>query len=211
MPNPDDKYTDDNADDDFNSGFEKPDVTGPALVKVEGAEEEIKTGEGEAKTEVEDKPAGEDKPEGEDKTEAEDKPDEVVTLTKSQLDRLLAAADKVDGVDTRVEKLFGTTGDLKNIVKNLQEATPKGTKVKLSPAALKAMEEEYPDLAPRIKNLFEDVEGTGDEKPAGGSEVQGSCAAQEEPVPRGSYQRRRHRERRRRPTQTQTNCRRGLQ
>jgi hypothetical protein len=114
---------------DFNprDGFANdPDKASPAVVKVDGEEGDEDCGRrrqagrrgqaGRVKT----------NPKARTSRKVKIKPEETVTVTKAQLDRLLAAADKVDGVDSQIRKLFGTTGDLKALVKNLQDATPKG-------------------------------------------------------------------------------------
>jgi hypothetical protein len=176
-----DQYTDEDANADFGAGFTDPTKAGPAFVEGDGEKSDDK-GEGDEKTEL-----SSEKAEGTGDTDAEsnkDKegsppPDETVTLTKSQLDRLLAAADKAEGADAKFEKLFGTTGDLKSLVKNLQDATPKGLKVEIPADAFKELEEEYPDLAPKLRGALEKslagVKGTGDEKPAGDDDKKGGA------------------------------------
>jgi len=181
------QYTDENAESDFETGFKKPDETGgPAVVKSEdedgdekkpkestngsedtdGADGGDNADGGDGSDEAGgDESGNADGADGEDGTKGAD---EVVTVTKAQLDRLLAAADKAEGYQTHIDKLFGTTGDLKQLVKNMQEATPKGAKVKLNTEALKAMEEEYPEIGAHIRKITEGLEGTSEEKPAAG-------------------------------------------
>lgn len=179
------QYDDDNAESDFNAGFDHPEKTGPALVKTEGeddAENKPKEGtdgsQNAGGADGGDNAAGgvgADKVDGDESGNADgaadkgaDDVDETVTVTKNQLERLLAAADKVDGVDGQISKLFGTTGDLKQIVKNLQEATPKGMKVRMPTEALEAMADEYPYIADHMRKILEGIEGTSDDKPASG-------------------------------------------
>lgn len=180
-------YTDETAESDFEAGFKSPDKGhGAAVTKPEdedGGEKKPKEnadgsedtdgagggdnadggdGSGEADG---DEGGNADGADGEDGTKGAD---EVVTVTKAQLDRLLAAADKAEGYQTHIDKLFGTTGDLKQLVKGMQEATPKGVKLKLPADQLKAMEEEYPEIGAHLRKIMEGLEGTNEEKPAAG-------------------------------------------
>lgn len=171
MAEKDEKYTDENAESDFNAGFTDTGKPTPAVVKAEG-EDNKDLVEGDEKIEgaAEKIEGAEEKVEGVDE-KIEGAVDEAVTVTKSQLERLLASADKADAYDAQISKLFGTTGDLKNLVKQMQEATPKGAKVVIPAEAFKEMEEEYPAIAAHMRKVLEaaaaNVKGTSDDKPAG--------------------------------------------
>ncbi len=163
-------YTDDNAESDFAAGFTAPVIKEPAVVKDEDAAK----GEGDP-AEGDDTDTNPDNgtapPEGDDNAgdkggEGDSPAEELVTVTKAQLERLLASADKIDGVDQQISKLFGTTGDLRQLVKTIQESTPKGVKLEIPADAFKEMEEEYPEIAAHMRASLEKAlagsKGTGE-------------------------------------------------
>ena len=82
---------------------------------------------------------------------------EYVKITKAQFDALEAAAAKVGDFDKKFDKAFGTVGGLQDIVKQLQNSTPKGEAVHLTDEMFAEMAEDYPDLAKHQRNILEKV------------------------------------------------------
>lgn len=83
---------------------------------------------------------------------------EVVPLTKAQVDDLLSKAKTVDELRATVDKLrgdaFGKLGGLERTLKQIQEQTPLGQAVQITPEDLAEIHAEFPDLgANLIKGL----------------------------------------------------------
>lgn len=111
---------------------------------------------------------GEEKPTATAKPEAgkpADAKPEYVQLTKQQLERLEAAANRTDDFEKQFSKVFGTVGDMQKIVRTLQSQTPRGTSVTIPDGAFADLEKDFPDLAPHVRKVFEatlkGLEGTG--------------------------------------------------
>lgn len=88
-----------------------------------------------------------------------------VQLTQEQFDNLQSAAGKVTEVEKQISKLFGTTGDMQQIVKKLQAETPKGMTIDLPADVVSEMEQDFPELAGHFRKSLEKalkgVRGTG--------------------------------------------------
>lgn len=80
---------------------------------------------------------------------------EYVQITKDQLSRLMASADKTDTMDGQFSKVFGTVGNLKQLVDKVQAATPAGVDVELSDEVFAEMAEDYPELSKGMRSVFE--------------------------------------------------------
>lgn len=130
----DDTADDTDTDSDFNAGYAEQ--TAPAKdPKPEGSKED---GTALAATKPEPAPAP-----------------EYIQITKSDWDRVTAAADKTAGIEGQLAKVFGTVGNVKQIVDQLKAATPQGVAIEMPADLLSELEEEYPELAPRLKGVFE--------------------------------------------------------
>lgn len=171
-----DQYTDDKAESDFAEGFAQPNkTTEPAVIKAED-EDNSEGGDGENVSPEGNNGEGEGKTTdgGDGETGAGDPPDgaaeEVVQLKKNDYDRLMSIAEKVDGFDGKFSKIFGTQGDLQQLVKQMQANTSKGAKVEIPADAFKEMEEEFPELAAHFRKALEKavvgVKGTSTDAPA---------------------------------------------
>lgn len=90
---------------------------------------------------------------------------EYVQLTKEQLARLEAAADKNGEFEKRFSTIFGTLGGVQELVKKLQSETPTGAAIAIPDDAFLEMEEDYPQLAKHFRSTLEktlkSVRGTG--------------------------------------------------
>ncbi len=92
---------------------------------------------------------------------------EFVQLTKAEHAKLIAAVDRVDGYEARIDKLGGTVGGFTQLVTDLRAATPKGSAVEVPDEAFKEMEAEYPEISEHLKKVLKSVKGTGTEVKAG--------------------------------------------
>lgn len=122
----------------------------------------------------------EPKPEVKPKTEAKapPTPDPVVAqpkyrqITEDEYTLLHSAAAKTAEIEKQVSKVFGTVGNMQQIVNKLQSATPAGTAIELPPDVVSEMEKDFPELAGHFKSALEKalkgVRGTG---PATGATV----------------------------------------
>lgn len=94
-----------------------------------------------------------------------------VQLTQEQFDSLQTAAGKVTEVERQISKLFGTTGDMQQIVKKLQAETPKGMSIDLPADVVSEMEQDFPELAGHFRKSLEKalkgVRGTGTTESSG--------------------------------------------
>lgn len=79
---------------------------------------------------------------------------EFVQIKKADFDRMMAAADKVDGHETQLSKAFGSLGNVNKLLKELQSATPKGEALDLSDEAFAVMAEDFPELTDRFKTVL---------------------------------------------------------
>jgi len=94
---------------------------------------------------------------------------EIVNLTKDQFERLSAAADRLNELETTVRKQFDTAfggmGALKQMVQKLQTETPAGQPLELSEDDFQELREEYPELADHtvagLRKIFGRFKGTG--------------------------------------------------
>ncbi len=98
------------------------------------------------------------------KTEA--KAPKYVQITQEQFDSLQAAATKTTAIEGQLSKVFGTMGDMQQIVKKLQSATPAGMSIEIPKDAFAEMERDFPELAAHLRAGLEKslkgVRGTAD-------------------------------------------------
>lgn len=96
-------------------------------------------------------------------------PEEYVQITKKDLDRLIAAADKTEAHAAQFDKVFGTVGNMQQVVNRLQAATPAGEAVEASEEDIAELAADFPDLAGQIRTTLNRVlkrvnaKGTGEE------------------------------------------------
>jgi len=141
--------TDDNkqADLDFATGFTQDaptDATAPAAEPKPTAKPAPKA---EAKTEAK----------VEAKVEAKPSAPKYVQITQDQLDSLQAAAGKTASIEAQLSKVFGTMGDMQQVVRKLQAATPAGMSIEIPNDAFAEMEKDFPELATRMRDALEKV------------------------------------------------------
>jgi len=110
---------------------------------------------------VEPKPAAKAAPKVEPKVA---KP-EYVQITKEQFTRLEASAAKTGEIEKQISKLFGTTGDMQQIVKTLQTQTPSGQRIELPEKFLAKTRKDFPELADQseddMREAMKGLRGTG--------------------------------------------------
>jgi chemotaxis protein histidine kinase CheA len=144
--------------------FSQP-TTPPAQVKV-SAPAQVEATEP-VKTEPVSKP---DQP----KQEAQKEPAEPVTITKDQLDKLMATASEVDGLKAamkqRNDEFFGRLGSLQDTVKKVQAETPSGQAVTLT-------RDDFPTLVKDFGPELADSLLEGLNKRLGQAKVDGTAAA----------------------------------
>ncbi len=152
----DPEYTADEADSDFAAGFTPTAPVTPATSSTEpaatpGATPAPGKEEGTA-------PAATDTP-------APAAPPEYIQITKSDWESVKSAADKTAGIEGQLAKVFGTVGNVKQIVDQLKAATPAGVAVELPADLVAEMEQEYPEFAKQLesvlKKAFKGIRGTG--------------------------------------------------
>lgn len=95
--------------------------------------------------------------------------DEVVQVTRRDLNRLMAAADKAETIDVQMSKVFGTIGNVKNELMNrLTASAAAGGAIEISDDDFAELQEDFPELAKHTKAAFERIlkrgglRGTGD-------------------------------------------------
>lgn len=86
---------------------------------------------------------------------------EYVQITKEQFETLMASATKTGTIEGQLSKVFGTVGDVQQIVKKLQAATPVGQQIKLPKGAFAKVRKDFPELADLLESDFADALGTG--------------------------------------------------
>lgn len=163
-----DKVDDVQAEKDFAEGFDKPtELTpeNPAPKTEDEDEEDPKLGADDEGVEKKDPPDLEAPP-ADPALKTEPKP-EFVQITKEQLARFEAAAEKSGTFETQLAKAFGTIGGMKQIVEQLQAKTPEGGVITIPDDAFAEMED-FPDIAKGMRSALEKtlkgVRGTGDTK-----------------------------------------------
>jgi len=133
------------------------------------AQKDFEAGEAqETKPDVPVKPT-QDEPKAETQTE-EPRPTpkpqpKYVRLTEDQYKTLEAAAQKTSALEGQISKVFGTVGDMQQIVRKIQSATPAGAVVDLPEDVVSEMEKDFPELAGHLKaalgKALKGVRGTG--------------------------------------------------
>tara|TARA_R110000868_G_scaffold319759_1_gene580697 strand:+ start:1664 stop:2557 length:894 start_codon:yes stop_codon:yes gene_type:complete len=149
------EVTDAQSEADFNAGFldtvTQPDPAAPAV----DAKVEEKTKEPE--------------PAKADATPAVVEP-EYVQVTKAQFEALQTAATKTATIEGQLSKAFGTLGDVQQIVRKLQTATPAGVAIEIPADAFADLEKDFPELAAQMRSGLEktlkNVKGTAPAAPA---------------------------------------------
>jgi hypothetical protein len=84
-------------------------------------------------------------------------PVEYVQITKEAFAALDNAAKRVPILEQRLDKAFGTMGDVQKIVRTLQAATPAGVKVEFPKDAFDEMAKDFPQLAGQMKKELERI------------------------------------------------------
>lgn len=99
-------------------------------------------------------------PKAEAKTETPPPAPEYAQITKEELASLKSAADKATALEKKYDTLLGTTGSLKQIIKELQANTPKGEAVELPKLTLAKVRADFPELADLLEgDLAETLKG----------------------------------------------------
>lgn len=150
------------------------------LAFAEGFDEESPAEEVLAKTEVAPKVEAKQEPKIEPKVEAKAPVEEksavpapkFVQITQEQFDSLLASAKKTEGIEAQLSKVFGTVGNMKQVVDRLQAATPAGMSIEIPKDAFAEMEKDFPELAKHtrdgLEKVLKNIKGTG---PATGATI----------------------------------------
>ena len=138
-------YDDKQADKDFDAGFSE--MVGVSVETPPPAAPELKV---EAAAPVPETPPVETPA-----TQPEAPAIEYVQLTKEQFAKLEAAAKKTDDFDARISAIFGTVGNVKQIVEKLQSEAPLGSAITVPEDVVAEMAEEYPDIAKHFRKSLE--------------------------------------------------------
>lgn len=140
------------------SGFTPDTVTTPPAPPASGAQPEGEKPTDDTPAPAEPPPAAPPAP-------------EYVQITKEQFASFEAAAAKTADVEKQLTKAFGTLGNVQQIIKDLQTATPKGMDVDLPADVLSEMEGEFPEIAtlmrPALEKALKGIKGTGGAKAEG--------------------------------------------
>jgi hypothetical protein len=97
---------------------------------------------------------------------------EYVQVTKKDFERLIASANETDKLKQQLPKVFGTMGNLQQVVTRLQTATPAGELVEMSEEDAAEMTAEFPELAGMLRAAVnrvlkrQKVKGTGEPEEA---------------------------------------------
>lgn len=90
---------------------------------------------------------------------------EYVQLTKDEHATLMAAATKTASFEGQFSKLFGSLGNVQQIVEKLRTQTPAGEKVELPKVALAKLRESFPEVADLLEEDMSEalhgIRGTG--------------------------------------------------
>lgn len=88
-----------------------------------------------------------------------------VQLTQEQFDSLQANATKTAAIEAQLSKVFGTMGDMQQVVRKLQTATPAGMSIEIPKDAFTDMEKDFPELATLtrtgLEKALKGIRGTG--------------------------------------------------
>jgi len=143
----------------FESGFSDPTPPAPKAT-AEDVKEPAKEGATEQVG-----ADGKQKPEAKTETPAKSEP-EFVQLSKTDYAKLMAAADKVVSIEGTQSKINGSVGNLHQLVKKLQEATPKGLTIDLPEDVVSELQKDFPELAGPFRSALvkalSGVKGTGE-------------------------------------------------
>lgn len=80
-----------------------------------------------------------------------------VQITQEQFDSLQAAAGKTTAIEGQLSKAFGTIGDMQQIVRKLQSATPAGQPVEMPKTAFAKLRKDFPELADLMADDMADL------------------------------------------------------
>lgn len=78
-----------------------------------------------------------------------------VQITQEQIDSWKSAAEKTAKLEAQLSKVFGTMGDMQQVVRALQSATPAGITVEIPADAFADMEKDFPELAAQSRSALE--------------------------------------------------------
>lgn len=126
------KVEEQTAEQAFDAGFDEDTPVGVPEAKTAEAD-----GEAQPKQETEPKPG-----EG----AAAEEP-EYVQLTKADFARLIGSANETDKLKQQMSQVFGTTGNLQQIVKRLQAETPAGFPVEMTLEDFPELSQDFGELA----------------------------------------------------------------
>lgn len=76
-------------------------------------------------------------------------------ITEEDLASLRAAAAKTATMEAQLSKAFGTMGNLKQVVDRLQTQAPAGVNVEIPPDAFAELEQDFPEVAAKIRSGIE--------------------------------------------------------
>lgn len=88
-----------------------------------------------------------------------------VQVTQEEWDSLKATAGKTAAIEQQLSKVFGTMGNMQQVVTKLQASTPAGMTVELPKDVVSELEKDFPELAPHMRSALEKalkgIRGTG--------------------------------------------------
>ena len=80
-----------------------------------------------------------------------------VQITEDDLNGFRAAAAKTAAIEGQLSKVFGTVGNLKQVVDTLRSATPAGANIELTDDDFAELAADFPELAKHTRASFEKV------------------------------------------------------
>ena len=149
------QYNDDLDDSDFNSGFDDEAATSPA--KTTGGQNEdpnaAQANAQDAKADRTETPEHSNAPKS--KAKPEPAAPKYVQLTEEQFAKLNQAAEKTTAFEQQLSKIFGTVGNLKQVLDSRSVQTAQGVTIELPPDVVEEMESEFPEVAAHLKKSLE--------------------------------------------------------
>lgn len=82
---------------------------------------------------------------------------EYVQVSKKDFERILAAADKTEAHAGQFDKVFGTVGNMQQLINRLQAATPAGEAVEATEEDVAELAADFPELAGQIRGVLNKV------------------------------------------------------
>ena len=80
---------------------------------------------------------------------------DYIQITRDQFAAFDASARRTVALEQQISRAFGTLGDIQQIVRNLQAATPRGTAVEIPKDAFADMAREFPEMADMVRRGVE--------------------------------------------------------